>query len=139
MPFGLTNAPASFQGWMNSVFKPLLRKCVLVFFDDILVYSKNLNEHWMHLFAVFTLMKDNHMYAKQSKCTFAVNKVKYLGHFISGEGVETNPSKVFDVESWLVPRNVKELRSFLGLTGYYRKFVKGYAVISRNLTDLLKK
>lgn len=139
MPFGLTNAPASFQGWMNSVFKPLLRKCVLVFFDDILVYSKNLDEHWLHLDAVFTLMKNNQMYVKQSKCTFVVNKVEYLGHFISGQGVETDPSKISAVESWPIPRNVKELRSFLGLTGYYRKFVKGYAVISRALTDLLKK
>lgn len=81
MPYGLTNAPASFQNWMNAVFKPLLRKCVLVFFDDILVYRKNLEDHWSHLAAVFTLMRDNQMYAKQSKCFFVVEKVEYLGHF----------------------------------------------------------
>ena len=139
MPFGLTNAPASFQAWMNAVFKPLLRKCVLVFFDDILVYSKNLNEHWSHLAEVFTLMRTNQMYAKLSKCTFAQTKVEYLGHFISATGIETDPNKLSAVDSWPVPSNVKDLRSFLGLTGYYRKFVRGYALLSRPLTDLLKK
>ncbi|XP_074342186.1 putative mitochondrial protein AtMg00860 [Apium graveolens] len=139
MPFGLTNAPTSFQSWMNTIFRPLLRKCVLVFFDDILVYSQNISDHWVHLEAVFKLMKDYQMYAKQRKYIFAVNKVEYLGHFISARGVEIDPGKVAAVDSWHVPKSVKELRSFLGLIGYYRKFVKGYTVISKSLNDLLKK
>lgn len=93
MPFGLTNAPVSFQGWMNNVFKPLLRKCVLVFFDDILVYSKNKDTHWNDLAAVFELMRTNSMFIKESKCSFAIDKVEYLGHYISARGVETDPNK----------------------------------------------
>ncbi|XP_074356690.1 putative mitochondrial protein AtMg00860 [Apium graveolens] len=107
--------------------------------DELARAHKSKTDHWSHLAAVFTLMKDNQMYAKQSKCFFVVDKVKYLGHFISGKGIEIDPSKISVVDSWPVPKSVKELRSFLGLTGYYRKFVRGYATISRNLTDLLKK
>ncbi|XP_074342931.1 uncharacterized protein LOC141680663 [Apium graveolens] len=121
MPFGLTIAPASFQSWMNVVFRPLLRKCVLVFFDDVLVYSKNFEDHWIHLAAVFQLMKDNNMFMKASKCAFAVQKIEYLGHFISAQGVETDPNKVSAVNSWQVPRSVKELRGFLGLAGFVKK------------------
>ncbi|XP_021859476.2 uncharacterized protein [Spinacia oleracea] len=139
MPFGLTNAPASFQNWMNQAFKPLLRKCVLVFFDDILVYSRTIDDHWSHLAAVFELMKDNQMFAKLSKCVFATDKVEYLGHYISAMGVQTDPQKIHAVQSWPIPATVKELRGFLGLAGYYRKFVKGYAMISKPLADQLKK
>ncbi|XP_074327433.1 uncharacterized protein LOC141665350 [Apium graveolens] len=139
MPFRLTNAPASFQRWMNSVFKPLLRKSVLVFFDDILVYSKNLADHWVHLEEVFQLMISNQLYAKESKCSFAVYKIEYLGHFISVEGITTDSRKVQAVANWPVPKSLKQLRSFLGLSGYYRKFVKSYAILCKPLTDLLKK
>lgn len=92
MPFGLTNAPATFQEWMNTVFKPLLKKCVLIFFDDILVYSKSVEDHWKHLAAVFTLMRQHSMSIKAIKCSFVMAKVEYLGHLISKEGVETDPT-----------------------------------------------
>lgn len=124
---------------MNSVFKPLLRKSVLVIFDDVLVYSKNLIEHWGHLEEVLQLMQANQMYAKESKCNFAMGKVEYLGHFISGKGVETDPIKILAIIQWPSPRYVKELRSFLGLSGYYRKFIRNYAILSKPLTTLLKK
>ncbi|XP_056698019.1 uncharacterized protein [Spinacia oleracea] len=122
MPFGLTNAPSTFQGWMNDVFRPLLRKCVLVFFDDILVYISNITDYLKHLEEVFKLMQHNLMAAKDSKCIFATYKVEYLGHFISAKGVETDLKKISAISSWPVPTPVKVLRSFLGLAGYYRKF-----------------
>lgn len=114
MPFGLTNAPATFQNWMNQVFRSLLRKCVLIFFDDILIYSKTLTEHCTHLKSVFHILRQNKMYAKSSKCMFAASEIEYLGHFISEKGIETDPKKIEAVVKWPVPTSVKCLRSFLG-------------------------
>lgn len=124
---------------MNQVFKPLLRKCVLVFFDDVLVYSRSKNEHQKHLSEVFELMKENQMHVKFRKCTFSSRKVEYLSHFISKKGIKINPIKVTSISSWPIPTNVKELQSFLESTCYYRKFMVGYALISKPLTNLLKK
>lgn len=139
MSFGLTGAPNTFQGAMNTVLRPLLRKCVIVFFDDILVYSKTLAEHIDHLKQVLELLSAGQWRLKLSKCQFAQQTISYLGHVIGTARVATDPSKIEDVRQWPVPTNVKELRSFLGLAGYYRKFVKNYALIARPLTDLLKK
>lgn len=124
---------------MNSTLAPLLRKCVLVFFDNILVYSGSFEDHLLHLRQVLQLLRTDQWKVKMSKCTFASLQIAYLGHIISKQGVGTDPSKVTAVANWPTPRNAKELRSFLSLAGYYRKFVRNFGIISKSLTQLLKK
>jgi hypothetical protein len=139
MAFGLTGAPNTFQGAKNSTLKPLLCKCVLVFFDDILIYSATWEEHIQHLQQVFTLLSNDKWQIKLSKCTFGQQSVSYLGHVVSQSGVATDPSKIDSIQLWPEPKDVKQLRSFLGIAGYHRKFVRHFAVMARPLTDLLKK
>lgn len=139
MPFGLCNAPSTFQSLMNHTFKNYLRKCVFVFFDDILVYSATMEDHLVHLEEVLKILRGQKLFAKKSKCSFGQAKIEYLGHIISGDGVSTNPDKIKCMLQWPIPKNVKQLRGFLGLTGYYRKFIKHYGLINKPLTDLLKK
>lgn len=138
MPFGLTNAPATFQAAMNVLFTPLIRKCVLVFMDDILIYSQTLEQHQKHLAEVFNILQQNNLYIKKSKCSFAQSSLEYLGHIISASGVATYPSKIQAVKDWPIPTTVKQLRGFLGLSGYYRKLICNYGSISKPLTELLK-
>jgi hypothetical protein len=139
MPFGLTNAPATFQDLMNIIFSKILRKFVLVFFDDILIFSRTLEEHIKHLTTILQLIRAHQLKVKLSKCTFATDSVEYLGHVISGSSIATDPSKITNVISWKTPTNITQLRGFLGLTGYYRRFIKHYATICKPLHEALKK
>ena len=127
MPFGLTNAPATFQAAMNELFQPFSRKFVLVFFYDILIYSITWKEHLEHLSQVLTILEENKFYVKRSKCTFGKEEVDYLGHKISKEGVQVDPSKIKAIMEWPKLDNISKLRGFLGLKGYYQRFVKNYA------------
>ena len=139
MSFGLTNAPAYFMYLMNSVFMPQLDKFVVVFSDDILIYSKNEEEHEKHLRIVLQRLRDHQLYAKFSKCEFWLNMVKFLGHTISSEGISVDPSKVQEVMDWKPPTSVHQIRSFLGLAGYYRRFIPDFSRIAKQMTELLKK
>ena len=139
MSFGLTNAPAYFMNMMNKVFMEFLDKFVVVFIDDILVYSKNEEEHKEHLRLVLGKLREHQLYAKFSKCEFWLNEVAFLGHVISGKGISVDPRKIEAVVEWEVPTNVTEVRSFLGMAGYYRRFVEGFSRIAQPLTKLTKK
>lgn len=119
MPFGLTNAPTSFQALMNEIFSDYLRKFVLVFFDDILVYNANEEEHVLHLKRVFEVLRSHKLYVKRSKCAIAQSQIEYLGHIIFSDCVTADQNKVAAMLNWPKPRNIKALRGFYGLTGYY--------------------
>jgi hypothetical protein len=139
MSFGLTNAPAFFMNLMNKVFMEELDKFVMVFIDDILIYSKNREDHKRHLRIILGKLRAHQLYAKLSKCEFWLEKIAFLGHILTAEGIEVDPSKVEAVSKWRQPTNVSEVRSFLGMAGYYRRFIKGFSSIARPMTELLKK
>ncbi|KAJ4757403.1 polyprotein [Rhynchospora pubera] len=139
MPFGLTNAPSTFQAMMNEVFQPYLRKFVVIFFDDILVYSSSQEEHMGHLRQIFSTLQEHNLVVKRSKCIFGSPSVDFLGHIISPQGVRADPSKIEAITAWPMPLNQRQVRGFLGLTGYYRHFIRHYASIAAPLTDILTK
>ncbi|GJR36409.1 putative reverse transcriptase domain-containing protein [Tanacetum coccineum] len=139
MPFGLTNAPAVFMDLMNRVCKPYLDKFVIVFIDDILIYSKNKQEHEEHLKIILELLKKEELYAKFSKCEFWIPKVQFLGHVIDNKGIHVDPAKIESVKDWASPKTPTEIRQFLGLAGYYRRFIEGFSKIAKPMTKLTQK
>ncbi|GKA54095.1 putative reverse transcriptase domain-containing protein [Tanacetum coccineum] len=139
MPFGLTNAPAVFMDLMNRVCKPYLDKFVIVFIDDILIYSKNKKEHEEHLKAILELLKKEELYAKFSKCEFWIPKVQFLGHVIDSQGIHVDPAKIESIKDWASPKTPTEIRQFLGLAGYYRRFIEGFSKIAKPMTKLTQK
>ncbi|XP_042023077.1 uncharacterized protein LOC121770411 [Salvia splendens] len=139
MPFGLTNAPSTFQSAMNAIFRPLLRTFFIVFFNDILVYSPTLESHVRHMHEVLTILKSNRFFVKLSKCVFCSTTVDYLGHLIAEGQLRADPEKITAMVAWPTPSTIKQLRGFLGLTGYYQRFIAHYATLAAPLTELLKK
>jgi hypothetical protein len=139
MSFGLTNAPAYFMNLMNKVFMEYLNRFIMVFIDDILVYSKNDSDHEEHLWMVLQKLRDNQLYAKFNKCEFWLDEIPFLGHIISKGGISVDPAKVMAIVGWKVPSSVTEVRSFLGLTGYYRQLIEGFSKIAKPMTSLLEK
>ncbi|GJV11605.1 putative reverse transcriptase domain-containing protein [Tanacetum coccineum] len=139
MPFGLTNAPAVFMDLMNRVCKPYLDKFVIVFIDDILIYSKDKEEHEEHLKAILELLKKEELYAKFSKCEFWIPKVQFLGHVIDCQGIHVDPAKIESIKDWASPKTPTEIRQFLGLAGYYRRFIEGFSKIAKPMTKLTQK
>jgi hypothetical protein len=139
MSFGLTNAPTYFMYLMNSAFMPKLDKFVVVFIDDILVYSKSEDEHAKHLHTVLQRLRDHRLYAKLSKCDFWLREIKFLCHTISQDGISVDAEKVQEAMDWKPPTTVRQIRSLLGLAGYYWRFILDFSRIAKPMTDLLKK
>ena len=139
MPFGLTNAAATFCTLMNKIFHPFLDKFMVVYLDDIVIYSNTLEEHVDHLWLVSRLLRQNKLYLKKEKCSFSLREVGFQGHCIKDGKLMMDESKIKAIQEWDPPTKVPELRSFLGLVNYYRRFIKGYSSRAAPLTDLLKK
>jgi len=138
-PFGLTNAPTTFMSMMNGVFHAYLDKFILIFIDDILVYSSSIEEHKGHLHIVLQTLRENQLFTKFNKCEFFKDQIQYLRHVISSEGIALDPEKIETIMNWPVPANVADIRSFMGLAGYYRKFIRGFSKVAYLITSLQKK
>ena len=136
VPFGLKNALATFMCLMNSVFSRYLDKFVLVFLDDILIYSKNEEEHEEHLRLTLQLLREHQLYANLSKCGFYRDRIYYLGHIILEEGISMDPENIEAITNWPTPRNVTDVRFFMGLAGYYKRFIEGFSKFPHVITSL---
>jgi hypothetical protein len=139
MSLGLTNAPAYFMNLMNKVFMEYLDQFVVVYIDDILVYSLNEETHEDHLRLVLQKLRDNQLYAKFSKCDFWLKEVAFLGHILTNGGIKVDPRKISEILNWKQPKDASKIRSFLGLAGYYRRFIEGFSKLVKPLTSLLEK
>ncbi|GKA92318.1 putative reverse transcriptase domain-containing protein [Tanacetum coccineum] len=139
MPFGLTNALVVFMDLMTRVCKPYLDKFVSVFINDILIYSKDEKEHEEYLKAILELLKKEKLYAKFSKCEFWIPKVQFLGHVIDSRGIHVDPAKIESIKDWAPPKTPTEIRQFLGLVGYYRRFIEGFSKIAKSMMKLTQK
>ena len=139
VPFGVANAPAQFMNFMNDVLAQYLDDFVLVFLDDILIYSNSMEEHAEHLRKVFTTFRDQHLFAKASKCTIQTSAVEFLGQWVTPSGMTPTAEKLRAVQEWETPTNVRGVRSFLGFANYYRRFVYKFTEIAHPLTELTKK
>ncbi|GKA02966.1 putative reverse transcriptase domain-containing protein [Tanacetum coccineum] len=139
MPFGLANAPAIFMDLMNRVCKPYLDKFMIVFIGDILIYYKNKKEHEEHLKLILRLLEKEELYAKFSKCEFWLSNIQFLGHVIDSEGIHVDPAKIESIKDWASPKTPTKIRQFLGLAGYYRRFIEGFSKIAKPMTKLTQK
>ena len=139
LPFGLTNAPAAFMDLMNKVFQPFIDQFVVVFIDDILIYSRSATKHEEHLRLVLQTMRDHQLYAKFSKCEFWLESVRFIGHVISRDGIQVDPTKVEAVVGWSRHTTVTEIKSFLGLARYYHRFIEGFSSLALPMTKLTRK
>ena len=139
MPFGLTNAPGAFMSLMNKIFTPYLDQFMVVFIDDILIYSRSEKDNEQHLRIVLQILRKNQLYAKASKYEFWLKEVKFLGHVVSESGISVDLAKVEAVMGWKQPKNTFEIRSFLGLAGYYRRFIQDFSKLAKPMTRLTKK
>eukprot|EP00253_Pinus_taeda_P013560 PITA_13560 len=139
LPFGLTNAPATFMCLMNGIFHPYLDQFMLIFIDDILIYSRTIEEHHEHLRIVLQTLREHQLYAKFSKCDFFKEEIQYLGHVITKDGIAVDPEKIKAIMEWPVPKDVADVRFFMGLAGYYRRFVEGFSKVAFPITSLQKK
>src|SRR6184192_144836 len=135
MPFGLKGAPATFQQFVDDIFREYLGKFAVIYIDDLAVFSNTREDHHNHLRQIFQTMREKQIYTKREKCYFQQKRVPYLGHYVSELGIEMDPKKVEAVRNWSEIKNIKQLRSFLGLTGFYRKFIKEYANLALPLPD----
>ena len=139
MPFGLTNAPSTFMRLMHHVLRPFIGKFVVVYFDDILIYSLSLCDHRMHIRQVLETLRKEHLYANLAKCMFAIDHIEFLGFVVSKQGVHVDQYKVVAIQNWPTPTNVNDVRSFHGLASFYRRFVPNFSTIAAPLNDIVKK
>jgi len=139
MSFGLTNAPSTFIPLMNHILRTFIGKFVVVYVDDILIYSKNLNEHLDHLLNVLSVLRSEQLYANLKKCPFCMEKIVFLGYVVTAQGIEMDEEKVKAIRDWPTPESVSEVRSFHGLASFYRRFVKDFITIAAPLTEIVKK